>query len=172
VAPVQCSALLFRWPFRRGEVVALLHCPADMTSKRQALIGAGAENTFEKFLVRPRLRSTELAGNAMLNLVEPLHLVNLLRVGQLRVRPNRAGANCEVVRQCFVEAPSAGIVEGGYGVSILNERRRQICSSGITDQHSTAGTAPTDFEFTRTLVAVPVRCSAWSFGGGGCREFN
>jgi hypothetical protein len=31
----------------------------------------------------------------------------------------------------------------------------------ITDQRSMAGTAPTDFQFTRTLDAGPVHCSVW-----------
>jgi len=35
------------------------------------------------------------------------------------------------------------------------------CCCRITDQHSTAGTAPDDFDVTKRHNAVPVRCSAW-----------
>jgi hypothetical protein len=34
-------------------------------------------------------------------------------------------------------------------------------SGWVTDQRSMAGTAPTDFHFTRTLDAGPVHCSVW-----------
>ena len=37
----------------------------------------------------------------------------------------------------------------------------KVASSGITDQRSMAGTAPTDSHFTRTLDAGPVQCSVW-----------
>ena len=42
------------------------------------------------------------------------------------------------------------------GAGRLNE-----AAGGITDQRSMAGTAPTDFQFTRTLDAGPVHCSVW-----------
>jgi hypothetical protein len=34
-------------------------------------------------------------------------------------------------------------------------------TGGITDRRSMAGTAPTDFQFTKTLDAGPVHCSVW-----------
>src|SRR4051794_32165645 len=47
------------------------------------------------------------------------------------------------------------------GCHEMDDLRMQGTPRCITDQRSMAGSPPTDFHLTRTLVAGPVHCSVW-----------
>ena len=103
-----------------------------MTAEGSTLVGPCPQNAFKEFPVRPPLRGAKSSGHAMQNLIEPLHLIDLLRIRQLLVGPDGADADSQVVRERFVEASATTVIQRSDGFCVFGKLQNQSCSIAIT----------------------------------------
>ena len=87
--------------------------PAERWALRYPMLDCFPRSFFrEAITAQPQRRA--FLNNAMYDLIQPLHALNFLSVGQRIIRPDGADADGQIVRQDFIEAEAFFVAQIPY----------------------------------------------------------